>query len=110
MKEIYPEKVQVLIKALDDKKAEDIIAVDVSERMPLADYYIIATATNERQLNALADVIETALKSIGASINHIEGKNRGSEWVLIDAGDVIIHIFSPQGRQRFNLEGIYLPN
>ncbi len=91
--------------ALNEHKALDIQTVDVREKNPFTDYYVIATAGNIRQLKALAEIIEDELAKIKFEIGHIEGKPE-SGWILIDAHHVIVNIFSKEERERISLEEI----
>ena len=97
--------VKVVEKALSDHKAEDIVIIDVSEKTPFADFYVLATATNIRQLNALKEIVEEELEKNKMSINHIEGTPE-SGWILIDAHHVIVNIFSRAERERISLEEV----
>ena len=97
--------VSLVKKVLDDHKAEDIVVIDVKERTPFADYYVLASATNVRQLDALAQILDEELSKKKIKINHIEGKAE-SGWVLIDAYHVIINIFSKEERERISLEEV----
>ena len=90
---------------LSDHKAMDIETIDVRERNPFTDYYVLATAGNIRQLKALADAVEDELAKIKFDINHVEGKVE-SGWILIDAHHVIVNIFSKEERARISLEEI----
>lgn len=90
-------------KVLEDHKAEDVVVIDVKEKTPFADYYVLATATNNRQLNALAEIVEDELEKAKFSVGHIEGKPE-SGWILIDAHHVIINIFSREERDRISLD------
>ena len=91
--------------ALSDHKALDILTVDVRETNPFADYYVLATAGNIRQLKALAEVVLDELGKIKFDINHVEGKAE-SGWILIDAHHVIVNIFSKEERERISLDEI----
>ena len=95
----------VIEKTLDEHKAQDIVTIDVRERNPFADYYVLATAGNVRQLGALSDVVEQELAKIKFEIGHVEGKPE-SGWVLIDAHHVIINIFSKEERDRISLDEV----
>lgn len=97
--------VKIVEKALSDHKAEDIVTIDVSEKTPFADFYVLATATNIRQLNALKEIVEEELEKNKMSINHIEGTPE-SGWILIDAHHVIVNIFSRAERERISLEEV----
>lgn len=98
------DKVVTLVKkVLEDHKAEDIKIIDVKEKTPFADYYILATAGNIRQLNALTEIIEDELAKKKIDIGHIEGKPE-TGWMLIDAHHVIINVFSKEERERISLD------
>jgi ribosome-associated protein len=97
--------VKIVEKALEDHKAEDIVTIDVSEKTPFADFYVLATAGNIRQLNALKEIVEEELEKNKMSINHIEGTPE-SGWILIDAHHVIVNIFSKAERERISLEEV----
>ncbi len=97
--------VSLVKKVLSDHKAEDIEVIDVHERTPFADFYILASATNIRQIKALSEIVEEELAKKKMSINHIEGTPE-SGWILIDAHHVIINIFSKEERERISLEQV----
>lgn len=97
--------VKLVESVLEEHKASDIVTLDVSEKTPFADFYVLATAGNIRQLNALKELVEEALEKNKMSINHIEGTPE-SGWILIDAHHVIINIFSKEERERISLEEI----
>lgn len=92
--------------ALSEKKAEDIRIIDISEISVLADYFIIANGTNPNQIQAMVDAVEEAMAKAGQSARQIEG-NRQSSWVLMDYGDIIVHIFSREDRLFYDLERIW---
>lgn len=92
-------------KVLSDHKAEEITVIDVRERTPFAEYYVLATAMNVRQINALKDAIEEEFAKKKFAINHIEGTPE-SGWMLIDAYHVIINIFSREERERISLDQV----
>ena len=95
--------VKIITKTLDDKKAEAIEVIDVSERTPFAEYYILATATNKGQLNALKDNIIEELEKNKIEVSHVEGTSE-SGWILIDVHHVIVNIFSVEERERISLD------
>jgi len=100
------DKVVTLVKkVLEEHKAEDVSVIDVKERTPFAEYYVLATAGNIRQLNALCEIVEEELSKKKISINHIEGTPE-SGWMLIDAYHVIINVFSREERERVSLDQI----
>lgn len=88
---------------LEDRKAEDIVLLDVREITILADYFVICSGTSERQIRALSSEVPRQLKSEVGSPLSIEGE-AGGGWVLIDYGDVVVHIFAPEVRKLYDLE------
>ncbi|WP_363348931.1 ribosome silencing factor [Methylocystis echinoides] len=97
--------VQNVLKALDETKAEDVISIDLRGKTALADEMIIATGRSTVHVGAIADKAMRALKEAGVSAR-VEGVPQ-CDWVLIDAGDVIVHIFRPEVRQFYNLEKMW---
>lgn len=97
---------QLAIKAMEDKKAVDIKVIDISEVSVLADYFIIASGTNTSQIQAMSDGVEEALGKAGFPIRQMEGYNNAS-WVLLDFGDVIVHVFDEKNRLLYDLERIW---
>lgn len=91
---------------LDENKAEDIVTIDIYNKSSLCDYMIIATGTSSRHLRALAENLVQLLKKQNHPQLAIEGQNN-SAWVLIDAGDVIVHLFQQEMRELFNLEEMW---
>ena len=91
---------------LDDKQASDIVMIDISEKSSFADYFVIATGSSERLINALAEYVEDKSAKQGRFVRSIEGRN-GTGWILIDYGDVVVNIFSEDNRQKYNLEKIW---
>lgn len=100
------EMTKIVYNSLDEKKAEDIKVIDISEISVVADYFIIASASNSSQLEALVDNVEEALYKAGYSPKQIEGRNSGG-WILLDYLDIIIHIFSKEDRLFYDLERIW---
>ena len=94
------------VTALEDIKARDIVVLDVRKLTSLYDTMIIASAESNRQVKALANHVRERLKEIGATIVGVEGEETG-EWVLVDAGDIIVHIMQPQARAYYNLEELW---
>lgn len=95
--------VDIVIKAVEDKKGEDISFYDVRNKNPYYDYVIICTALNERNGQAIVASIEESFILNKHKLNHIEGRD-SSRWTIVDGGNIIIHIFSRQERSRINLE------
>lgn len=94
------------ILALEDKKAEDIRVIDISEVSVIADYFIIANGSNVSQIQAMADEVEERLYKAGCPLKQKEGYN-SANWVLLDFGDIIIHIFDKENRLFYDLERIW---
>ena len=97
--------------SLDADKAEDIVVLDLTDKTSIADYMVIATGRSQRHLAAMADHLIEKLKARGHTHVPIEGKAQG-DWVLIDIGDVVVHLFRPEIRALYNLEkmwGVDLP-
>lgn len=100
------EMVKLAIEALEDKKAEDIKVIDISEVSVLADYFIIAGGGNRSQIQALSDNVEEKLGRAGVYTKQIEGYDTAN-WVLLDFGDIIVHIFDKENRLLYDLERIW---
>lgn len=97
---------RIACNALADKKGEDIRVIDISQVSVLADYFIIANGTNESQVRALVDNVEEELAKEGYQIKQCEGYGLGS-WVLLDFGDIIVHVFDKENRLFYDLERIW---
>ena len=93
-------------EALEDKKAEDITIIDISEVSVLADYFIIADGSNRNQVQAMADSAEEALGRAGYDAKQIEGY-QSANWILMDDKDIIVHVFSKEDRAFYDLERIW---
>jgi ribosome-associated protein len=100
---------QTAVTALEDIKARDITVLDVRKLTSLYDTLIIASADSARQVKALAQHVRDKLKSAGATIVGVEGEEAG-EWVLVDAGDVVVHVMQPAVRAYYNLEELWTPS
>jgi ribosome-associated protein len=98
--------VGLIIHTLDEGKAEDLVVIDLLGKSSLADHMVIACGRSSRQVTALADQVESRLKDAGYGRVSSEGKAHG-DWVLIDAGDVIVHLFRPEVRGYYNLERLW---
>ena len=97
---------KLAITALEDKKAEDIKVIDISEVSVIADYFIIANGTNRSQIQTLSDHVEETLGRAGVGLKLVEGYDNAN-WVLLDFRDVIIHIFDKENRLFYDLERIW---
>ena len=100
------EIVKKAVSALEDKKAEDITVIDISEVSSIADYFIIANGSNANQLAAMQDAVDEAFYKSGLHAKQIEG-NKNSTWILIDYNDVIVHLFDKEDRLFYDLERIW---
>ena len=100
------EGLRTAIASLEDSKAEDIISINIQGKSSLGDHLVIASGRSNRHVAAVADHVITALKDAGFGNARVEGLP-SADWVLIDAGDVIIHIFRPEVREFYNLEKMW---
>lgn len=94
------------VDALENIKAEDIVVLDVRKMSSLFDYIIVASAESTRQTRALVNNLQDKVKALGARILGVEGEESG-EWVLVDLGDVIVHVMQPAIRSYYNLEQLW---
>ena len=104
-KSVSEEILDIAVKSLDDGKAEDIVVMDLQGKTSIANYVIIASGTSQRHVAALAEQVQMKLKAAGYKTES-EGEEK-ADWVLIDAFDVIIHIFKPEVREFYNLEKMW---
>lgn len=100
------ELLKEIIKAVDDKNARDILLYDMRGHSILSDYNIIVHGNSERQISAIAQGIEEKAKELGLEAS-IEGKN-GARWVLVDLGDIIVHVFDAEEREKYQLESLWM--
>ena len=100
------ELAKIAVNALEDRKAEDVTVIDISEISPIADYFIIANGTNQNQLQAMRDAADEALYKAGVKVQQVEG-NQNSTWILMDYNDIIVHIFSKEDRLFYDLERMW---
>lgn len=100
------ELAKLATQALEDKKAEDISVIDISEVSVIADYFIIAGGSNRSQIQALSDSVEEKLGRAGCPVKQIEGYDTAN-WVLLDFGDIIVHVFDKENRLLYDLERIW---
>ena len=101
-----PGPLDCIEQALDDGKAEDVVVIDLLGKTSIADHMVIATGRSQRQVSALAERVLTTLRERGHRTTGAEGMRQG-DWVLIDAGDVIVHLFRPEVRTFYNLEKMW---
>ena len=103
---IGKEMARLAYKALDEKKAMDIKIIDIGEVSTIADYFIIASGGNQNQVQAMVDNVEEKLGRAGYEPKQIEG-TRSSSWILMDYGDLIVHVFDEENRLFYDLERIW---
>ncbi|MDR5658045.1 ribosome silencing factor [Serpentinicella sp. ANB-PHB4] len=106
MNQITKEIAEKMIHAIDDKLGKDTMMIDISQISSVADIFIITTADSERQTKAIADNIRKNLEEINMIPLHKEGYNDG-KWILLDCGDLVVHILHQNERQFYNIEGIW---
>lgn len=99
------EKVKIAVKALDSKKAYDIKVIKIDDLTILGDYFILATGSSSTQVKSLSEVVDEKMSEQGIEPNHIEGKTSG--WILLDYGDVVIHVFGRDEREFYSIEKIW---
>ena len=97
---------EIILAKLDDDKAQDVVSIDLKGKSPVADSMIVASGRSHRHVGALADHLLRALKDAGVGKARVEGLPH-CDWVLIDAGDVIVHLFRPEVRAFYNIEKIW---
>lgn len=101
-----PTQIDRAVHAADDKKANDLVVLDLRKAAGFTDFFVICSGTNPRQIRAIADGVIEALAAEGARPAHIEGYDR-SEWVLLDYFDFIVHVFAPETRMFYGLERLW---
>jgi len=99
-------RVREAVAAAEDRKAIDLRVLHLAQKSDFTDYFLIMSGTSERQVQALADGIEERLREEGTRPLHIEGYNRG-QWVLLDYGDLVVHVFDSQTRGFYSLERLW---
>lgn len=97
-----------VLASLDDDKAEDVVTIDLRGRSSVADYMVICSGRSSRQVGAIAEKLVERLKEEFGRGAKVEGKDQG-DWVLIDAQDVVVHVFRPEVRDFYQLEKMWLP-
>ena len=95
-----------LAELLNNKKAEDIVVIDIAEKSSFADFLVVASGTSDRHIESLIDDVEDLAAQDGVPTKGIEGKN-GTGWILLDLGDVIVNIFSSEMRSKYNIEKVW---
>lgn len=100
------EALKAILATLEDSKAEDIVSIDIAGKSALADYMVVATGRSQRHVSSIAEHISRDLTEAGGRVARVEGVPH-CDWVLLDAGDVIVHIFRPEVRSFYNLEKMW---
>ncbi len=100
---------ELVLSSLDDDKAEEVVVIDLRGRSEMADHMVIASGRSARQVGAIAEKLAERLKLALGIQCKLEGKDTG-DWVLVDAGDVIVHVFRPEVREFYQLEKMWLPS
>ncbi|GAB6088012.1 ribosome silencing factor [Alkaliphilus crotonatoxidans] len=98
--------VKRIVYHIEDKLGEDIIVLDLSKVSSICDYFVIASAASSRQVKAIADEVEDQLTKIGVNLSHKEGYHT-ARWILMDYGDVVVHLFHEEDRAFYNIERIW---
>ncbi|MBX3579094.1 MAG: ribosome silencing factor [Rhizobiaceae bacterium] len=98
--------IKTVLSSLEDSKAENIVSIDIQGKSSLGDYMVVASGRSHRHVAAVAEHLLKALKDAGLGQARVEGL-QAADWVLIDAGDVIVHVFRPEVREFYNLEKMW---
>ncbi|MFU8882420.1 MAG: ribosome silencing factor [Rhodobacterales bacterium] len=102
------ELLALILNQLEDDKAEDIVQIDLRGKTAIGDYMVICSGRSSRQVSSISEKLADYLKQSFGRLSRIEGKETG-DWVLIDTGDVIVHVFRPEVREFYQLEKMWLP-
>ena len=101
-----PQMIDIVMQSLDDAKAEETVAIDITGKSALADHMVVTTGRSNRHVGAVADQVMKALREAGYDKPRVEGLPH-CDWVLVDGGDVIVHIFRPEVREFYNIEKMW---
>jgi ribosome-associated protein len=101
-----PAQIDRAVRAAEDKKAEELVVLDLRSAAGFTDYFVVCSGTNPRQVRAIADAVTEALAVEGVKPAHIEGYKR-AEWILLDYFDFIVHVFAPETRMFYSLERLW---
>ncbi|MDX1802206.1 MAG: ribosome silencing factor [Marinobacter sp.] len=97
---------ELVVHALEDVKAQDLSVIDVRDRTSVTDYMILASGTSNRHVRSLADSVVTDARENGVRVANIEGAN-ASDWILVDLGDIVVHVMMPATREFYDLERLW---
>lgn len=100
------EKAKIIADAMDDKKAQNIVILDVAEKTSIAEKFVLCSCTSSTQVKACADNAEFKVSEAGESVHHIEGY-AGGNWILLDFGDVVAHVMTEETREFYDIERLY---
>lgn len=95
-----------IARLLDEKKAIDVTVIDISPKASFADYFVMASAGSERQMDSLVDNVEDVLEPMGIFPRSVEGK-KSSGWILMDYGDIVVNVMTGEMREKYNIERIW---
>ena len=104
--EVSRDMLELVKTSLDDDQAENLVVIDLATKSTMADYMVVASGRSSRQVTSMADKLREKIKQTGRGEVPVEGMTRG-DWVLVDAGDVIVHLFRPEVRAFYNLEKMW---
>lgn len=107
MNDLVSRALSTVLASLEDSKAENIVPIDIQGKSSLGDYMVVASGRSHRHVAAVADKVLGALKDAGFGNARVEGLS-SADWVLIDSGDIIVHVFRPEVREFYNLEKMWL--
>ena len=99
-------KLNMIVKAIEEKKGEDIITINIEEKSPFWSYAVIATMRNAKMASSITDEIQKNLSLINEEVKSVDGVNTSSSWVLIDCYDVVVHLFTQEERKRVDLDSL----
>ena len=100
------EKLQIVVKALDSKKAKDLKVIKIDDITSICDYFVIATGSSSTQVRALSDEVDYQMGLLGVNPERMEGSGKNS-WILIDYSDVVVHVFDNEAREFYNLDKLW---
>ena len=96
----------IVLTSLDDSKAEEIVSIDIQGKSSIGDYMVVSSGRSHRHVAAVTDHLIKALKEAGFGVPRVEGQSN-ADWVLIDTGDIIVHVFRPEVREFYNIEKMW---
>ncbi len=105
--DVHLENAWLVARTADDFKGKDILVLDMQQITPLVDYFVIVTANSVRQMRAMGEEVNRIMKLRGRGKALSEGENPNTQWLLYDYGDVVLHVFTPEGRDLFQLENLW---